>query len=141
MHITAAIFNCSSETVQYLISFKRPNKIIQEYRFNVELIAHLPTSMHASGEGHECYIFKRCCVGRARRCCRKAKAATIREGIFGTQKNVEGIACDALFYEDFLRYRSGRKSISKHICKQVKVFYDTKPKRNRKQVKHFCPGS
>ena len=54
MQIYADIFNRSSDAVQYLISFKRPKQIIDRYRFNVELVCHLPTSMHASGEGHQC---------------------------------------------------------------------------------------
>ena len=146
MQIYANIFNRSSDAVQYLISFKKPKQIIDRYRFNVELVCHLPTSMHASGEGHQCYIFKRSRKGRAtttRRCCRLRHC---RQEVMNmckdsdTLKKVDGIACDALFYKAFLLCRSGRGSMSKYVSEEVDKFYKTKPKRSRKQVQLFCPG-
>ena len=151
MQIYADIFNRSSDAVQYLISFKKPKQIIDRYRFNVELVCHLPTSMHASGEGHQCYIFKRMCEGRAsksrasttRRCyklrhCRQEVRNVCKDS--NTLKKVDGIACDALFYKAFLLCRSGRGSMSKYVSEEVDKFYKTKPKRSRKQVQLFCPG-
>jgi hypothetical protein len=45
---------------QYLISFFNPKKIIDVYRFDVELIAtQKSTSMHGSTESHKGYIYKR----------------------------------------------------------------------------------
>ena len=52
------MFNKSS-TAKYLISYKRPSKIINEYKFQVELIAKLATSMYVSAERHTCYFFCR----------------------------------------------------------------------------------
>ena len=132
MQIIADIFNRSSNAVKYLISFKRPSHIINRYRFNVELVSHLPTSMHASGEKHECYIFRRLCVGRAR--------GNRREGI-DNLKAVSGIACDPLFYKAFSLCQLGRDSMSNYISKEVDRFYETKPKRSKKQVKRFIPGN
>ena len=138
MQIIADIFNRSSNAVKYLISFKRPSHIINRYRFNVELVSHLPTSMHASGEKHECYIFRRLCVGRAR-CC-SCQVGNRREGI-DNLKAVSGIACDPLFYKAFSLCQLGRDSMSNYISKEVDRFYQTKPKRSKKQVKRFVPGN
>ena len=144
MHIYADIFNRSSDAVQYLISFKKPKDIIDRYRFNVQLVCHLPTSMHASGEGHECYIFKCMSEGRAsttRRYCRRHCRQEVTMSKDGdTLKKVDGIACDALFYKAFLLCRSGRDLMSKYVNEEVDTFYKTKPKRSRKQVQLFCPG-
>ena len=138
MQISADIFNRSSKAVEYLISFKRPRLIINRYRFNVELVSHLPTSMHASGEGHQCYIFRRLCVGRTRRC--SYQAGHRGEGDDNLKK-VGGIACDPLFYKAFSLCQLGRDSMSNYISKEVERFYKTKPKRSRKQVKRFSPGN
>jgi hypothetical protein len=43
----------------YMICFHGPKTIINEYEFEVELLAQTPTSMHASGEGHTGYIYQR----------------------------------------------------------------------------------
>ena len=136
MQIIADIFNRSSNAVKYLISFKRPNIIISKYGFNVELISHLPTSMHASGKGHKCYIFRRLCVGRARCCSRQV--GTLCECIL---KKVGGIACDPLFYKAFSLCQLGRDSMSNYVSEEVHRFYQSKPKRSRKQVKRFSPGN
>ena len=41
-----------------MICFHSP-KTIDDYEFDAELVAQIPTSMHASGEGHTGYIYKR----------------------------------------------------------------------------------
>ena len=139
MQISADIFNRSSNAVEYLISFKRPYLIIKRYGFNVELVSQLPTSMHASGEGHQCYIFRRLCVGRTR-CCSSYQAGHRYEGD-NFLKKVGGIACDQLFYKAFSLCQLGKDSMSNYISKEVERFYKTKPKRSRKQVKLFSPGN
>ena len=138
MQIIADIFNRSSSTVEYIISFKRPNHIINKYRFNVELVSHLPTSMHASGERHECYIYRRLCVSRTRRwSCQEENRC---KGI-DNLKEVGGIACDPLFYKAFSLSQLGRDSMSNYIVEEVDRFYEAKPKRDRKQVKRFSFGN
>ena len=141
MQISADIFNRSSNAVEYLISFKRPYLIIKRYGFNVELVSHLPTSMHASGEGHQCYIFRRSCDGRTTRgYCRGYQVGHRCEGNDNLKK-VGGIACDPLFYKAFSLCQLGRDSMSNYISEEVERFYETKPKRSRKQVKRFSPGN
>ena len=51
-------FNKSS-TAKYLISFKKPKKIIKKWKFQVELVGKFPTSMHGSSEKHTCYVYHR----------------------------------------------------------------------------------
>jgi len=43
----------------YLICYSAPRNIIDTYEFDVELVTQAPTSMHASGEGHMGYIYRR----------------------------------------------------------------------------------
>ena len=63
-----------------------------------------------------------------------------REGI-DNLKAVSGIACDPLFYKAFSLCQLGRDSMSNYISKEVDRFYETKPKRSKKQVKRFIPGN
>jgi hypothetical protein len=51
------IFNSSQS--EYLICFHPPRVIVDDYAFDVELLAQTPTSMHGSSEGHMGYIYKR----------------------------------------------------------------------------------
>ena len=58
MHDIATMFNRSS-TAKYLISYKKPSDITNEYMFQVKLIGKLQTTMHGSQRHHTCYIFGR----------------------------------------------------------------------------------
>ena len=53
----ADMFNSSASP--YLICYHSPRTIIDKYGFDVELITQMATSMHASGEGHMGYVYKR----------------------------------------------------------------------------------
>jgi hypothetical protein len=53
----ARMFNRSS--AQWLASFHAPRKVIDMYRFNVEHIGRVATSMAGSNEGHTCYFYRR----------------------------------------------------------------------------------
>lgn len=47
-----------SKSVQALVSFKRPKKVISVYGFAVELIDQITTRMDGSSEGHTAYIYR-----------------------------------------------------------------------------------
>ena len=122
MHAIAEIFNRSS-TAQYLVSYKKPNKIINFYKFDVEKIFQFLTSMHGSSEGHTCYIYRR--VGTP--------------GIGATEDCVGSeVPCDPLFKEawETCKY-GGFDAVNNHVAAKVDKFYKEKPVRNRKQVVKF----
>jgi len=48
----------ASKTVQALVSFTRPDKVISVYGFNVELITQITTRMNGSTETHTAYIYR-----------------------------------------------------------------------------------
>jgi len=54
----ANAFNLS-KTVQSLVSFQRPDKIISVYGFAVELITQVTTRMNGSSESHTAYIYRK----------------------------------------------------------------------------------
>lgn len=53
----ANAFNIS-RSVQVLVSFQRPNRIIDTYGFAVELVQKITTRMCGSSEGHTAYVYK-----------------------------------------------------------------------------------
>ena len=53
----SAMWNKSNSS--YLICYHGPRAIIDEYEFNVELVAQMSTSMHGSKESHMGYIYQR----------------------------------------------------------------------------------
>jgi len=64
----ANAFNLS-KTVQALVSFTRPEKVISVYGFAVELITQIRTRMNGSSETHTAYIYRKHSetIGRPRR--------------------------------------------------------------------------
>lgn len=74
----------------FLICYHGPRTIINDYEFEVELLAQMPTSMHASGEGHTGYIYQ-------------------RQGL--TQKDIDTYIakakCDKVFKEAYQQVQSG----------------------------------
>ena len=116
MHEIADRFNRSS-TAKYLISYKRPKQIIDTYKFQVKLISKLSTSMHASGEGHTCYIF-------------------CRDGIPGPTADsgiVSIVPCDPFFKEAWETCKNGgRDDVTEHVTAKVDWFFQEKPNRKCK---------
>jgi len=51
-------FNTSVHA-QYLVSYRPPHRVIDEYGYKVVLVDQLPTSMHGSGESHMAYVYRR----------------------------------------------------------------------------------
>ena len=49
----------NSQYAQYLVSYRPPRRVIEEYGYAVEFIDQISTSMHGSGEGHMAYFYKR----------------------------------------------------------------------------------
>ena len=51
------LFNKSRS--EFLICYHKPSLMIDEFKFDVTLLAQTPTSMSGSGEVHECYVYRR----------------------------------------------------------------------------------
>ena len=120
MRKIALLFNRSS-TAQYFISYKRPKKIMDVYKFEVKLIGQLATSMHASGEGHTCYIFRR----------------TSKPGVGAAATGCSGVPCDPLFQEAWgLCKFGGFDGLSWFVQKMVHKFYTERSVRDRKKVNY-----
>ena len=49
----------NSHYAQYLVSYRPPRRVIEEYGYAVEIVDQISTSMHGSGEGHMAYFYKR----------------------------------------------------------------------------------
>ena len=120
MYDIASRFNCSSKA-KYFISYKKPKHVIEKYMFQVELIAQLHTTMHASSEGHTCYIFQH--IG------------SVSEG--ATEKSF-GVPCDPLFVEAWEMCKiGGFDAINNFVIAKVDLFFQEKPVRVRRQPKRL----
>jgi hypothetical protein len=49
----------SSDSCRYLICYKKPKLVMEEYEFNVELVGQLSTNMSGSGEGNSVYFYRK----------------------------------------------------------------------------------
>ena len=83
---------------EYLICYHSPKNIIEEYEFEVELLAQTPTAMHGSNEGHTGYLYKR-----------KSKTDTTR--INSTTNKQEEVPCDDLFADAWKVVKGGRETL------------------------------
>ena len=45
---------------EFLVSYRPPYRVMEEYGYDVEPVCQQPTNMHGSGEVHTCYFYKRC---------------------------------------------------------------------------------
>jgi len=97
--------NSDSGSCQYLICYAMPKKIIDEYDFNVELLAQIPTSMHGSKENHMGYIYRR----------------TNSHQKVSKGKRKKAIACDPLFKPSYDLVRRSLEELEREVDRQVEV--------------------
>ena len=104
------MFNKSQS--EYLICYHGPKAIIEEYEFDVELLAQTSTSMHGSKEGHMGYIYKR-------------KTPITRS---------KPDTCDALFQKSWDLVREGLPPLHHDVKRQVDETFGTgRRMRSRRQ--------
>lgn len=93
----------SSVHCEYLISYRPPHRIMNEYGYLVTPVAQIPTSMHGSGEIHTAYFYKRANDPSPLR--EKAGVSIItingRDHV-KEDARTERIACDNLFKDSVL---------------------------------------
>merc|ERR1711935_762720 len=103
-----------SRNCEYLICYHGPKAIIEDYEFDVTLLAQMPTSMHGSKEGHMGYIYKR-----------KQKSAPARDHKprFRGQKQRTSsrrvVKCDPLFQHSWDLVQKGFNPLRDHVCQKV----------------------
>jgi hypothetical protein len=102
----------------YMICFHGPKTIINEYEFEVELLAQTPTSMHASGEGHTGYIYQR-------------KGLTKK----AVRSYVQSAPCDQLFEQTKSQVESGLDALRDTVDQAVAESWVARRSMTRSEAK------
>lgn len=128
----STIFNASTVS-DWLISYQGPKKIVDKYKFEVEFMFQISTSMHGSGEGHSCYFYKRASAQpKARRHLRLESRSV------GEVNSSLGAPCDPLFAEAWKMVKSGAKNTFKWTEKELsKLENSGRPTRERKAITRY----
>ena len=122
-------FNQSS-TASYLISYKRPQEIINKYKFQVAYIGQLRTSMYASSSGHTCYFF-----------CRVPHGNAVGTQQLCTGSGAEVVPCDPLFQTAWELCKSESvPKIQDHVDLQNDIFLGEPVQRKRKKPDRLTCG-
>ena len=85
-----------------MICFHGPRAIIDNYEFEVELLAQIPTSMHGSKEGHTGYVYQR-------------KGLTKKDA----ENYIENASCDPLFQTPYDQVKSGLNALRASVDKTI----------------------
>ncbi|KAG7336830.1 histone methylation protein [Nitzschia inconspicua] len=102
------LWNKSDPNVcRYLICYHGPKDIIDEYEFEVELLAQTPTSMHGSKEGHMGYIYRRTGAQSLNLTSPRLSNVTMR------------VTCDPLFQSSFQVVRDGLQPLHREVSRQM----------------------
>lgn len=86
----------------YMICYHSPRHMINEYEFDLELLAQIPTSMHGSKEGHTGYLYQR-------------KGLTEKD----MKAYIEDSPCDPVFQESYQLVKAGLNPLSEAVDKKV----------------------
>jgi len=130
----------NSQYAQYLVSYRPPRRVIEEYGYAVEFVDKVSTSMHGSSEGHMAYFYRRTNeppkLTAAERAVYKNLRMPARPG-FG--EKTEEVLCDAAF-EKCARLAVGPVSDLAAFAAYVvdtELLNSERPKRERKPVRLF----
>ncbi|CAB9514414.1 Histone methylation protein DOT1 [Seminavis robusta] len=102
----------------YMICFHGPRTLINDYEFEVELLAQTPTSMHASGEGHQGYIYQR-------------KGLTDKT----VQAFIENAPCDKVFERAKTLVQSGLEPLREVVDQTVAENWTSRRSMTRSEAK------
>ncbi|CAJ1942064.1 unnamed protein product [Cylindrotheca closterium] len=103
-----------TQNCEYLICYHGPKAIIEDYEFDVELMAQMPTSMHGSKEGHMGYIYKRMTKSSA------GKGKNSKDsGEKQKASSRRAIKCDPLFQHSFHLVQQGLNPLHEHVSQQL----------------------
>ena len=105
-------------------------EIITKYRFQVECIGKLRTSMYDSTSGHMCYIF-----------CRVPRGNAVDTQQLYTGSDAEVVPCDPLFQHAWELCKSEYlPKIQDHVDLQNDIFFGETSQRKCKKPDRFIPG-
>ena len=129
-----------SQYAQYLVSYRPPRRVIEEYGYAVEHVDQISTSMHGSGEGHMAYFYKRTNkppkLTAAERAAYKPLRLPARPGF---EETTTDVLCDAAF-EKCAKLAVGEVSdlaaFAAHVV-DTELLSSDRPKRERKPVRLF----
>jgi hypothetical protein len=125
----------NSVHAQYLVSYRPPHRVINEYKYDVELVDRVATSMHGSGEGHTAYFYKRTNIAR------EANDDDLKVMIPGRESYGEEdvhVVCDPLF-SDAVRLAVGDKTELHRIVQgqSTEAMGSGRPQRTRQPPKAY----
>lgn len=117
---------------RYLVSYRPPNRVINEYGYKVELVDQVPTSMHGSHEIHTAYFYRRTNKPSSR------KSSDLILRIPGRRQLKEAdvdVVCDPAFY-DHSRLAVGCLSELQSFVTSAALanMESERPRRERKQT-------
>lgn len=124
----------SSVHCEYLISYRPPHRIMNEYGYLVTPVAQIPTSMHGSGEIHTAYFYKRANQPASLRAKPGVSIITLkgRDHVPGDSAN-ETIACDDLFKKSVLLAAGSAEDAAEDVKNAVETLTASgRPVRERK---------
>lgn len=130
----------NSQYAEYLVSYRPPRRVIEEYGYAVEHIDQISTSMHGSGEGHMAYFYKRTNkppkLTASERAIYKSLRLPARPGF---AEETHDVLCDAAF-EKCAKLAVGEVSdlaaYAAHVVDKELLNSD-RPKRERKPTRLF----
>lgn len=113
LYTLASMFN-TSRTSEFLICYHSPRLMIDEYGFEIKLLAQKQTSMFGSSESHMCYLYR-----RQEHDLSGDTSSDTGLGAVINETNIEtvtNIPCDPLFRQDYeLLYSSTQAQLATHV--------------------------
>lgn len=126
----AEYFNASTHA-KYLVSYRPPRRVIDEYDYNVKAIGKIPTSMTGSGEVHTAYFYQRT---NSPAPCQPREGTTIIHvpGIDGLQTGTDFVCSN--YFKECVELALGPVSqLADHVnVISNKILNSGRPKRTRK---------
>ena len=119
---------------RYLISYRPPHRVINEYGYAVELVDQVTTAMHGSGENHMCYFYKRTNKPATPKPSDIKVLLPARTKFMESKGEVdEEVVCDPCFKEAVVLAVGSINPLKKHVNELVLKHMDQpRPKRDRK---------
>jgi hypothetical protein len=130
----------NSQYAQYLISYRPPRRVIDEYGYDVEFVDQITTSMHGSGENHMAYFYRR--LSKAPKLTAGARSS-LREVIFparpGFTEKTTTILVDAAFEKCVKLAVGDIAPLEKYatLIVDTQLLNSERPKRDRKPARLF----
>ena len=130
----------NSQYAQYLVSYRPPRRVIEEYGYEVELVDQITTSMHGSGEGHMAYFYRRTNqppkLTSAERARLKSLSLPARTGF---NEKTESVLCDPAFVHCAQLAVGDVAELAAYASEVVdnSLLSSERPKRERRPVRLF----